>query len=133
MISDWFGSRPGRNCLVLVNVGKVEQVIKNRCLNGGVHVYVKSLKWNIISDKYFQWREVSSWDFPKKENRCILCKQEKLLLYWKGLQSSHTILGQLSRAFQLDGSVGIAAECHSWCPGWSVLLPFVVGCSVVHP
>ena len=99
-------------------------MIKNRCLNGSVHVYVESLKWNIISDKYFQWREVYSWDFPKKENRCILCKQEKFPLYWKGLQSSHTIFGQLSRAFQLDGSVGIAAECHSWCPGWSVLLPF---------
>ena len=24
-------------------------------------------------------------------------------------------------------------ECHSWWPGWSVLLPFAVGCSVVHP
>ena len=85
-------------------------MIKNRCLNGSVHVYVESLKWNIISDKYFQWREVYSWDFPKKENRCILCKQEKLLLYWKGFQSSHTILGQLSRAFQLDGLVGIAVD-----------------------
>ena len=54
LISDWFRSRPGRNCPSLVNDGQMEQVIKNRCLNGSVHVYVESLKWNIISDKYLQ-------------------------------------------------------------------------------
>ena len=71
--------------------------------------------------------------FSQEGKQVYSVQAGKFPLYWKGLQSSHTILGQLSRAFQLDGSVGIAAECHSWCPGWSVLLPFAVGCSVVHP
>ena len=37
-------------------------------------------------------------------------KRVKLLLCWRGLQSSHTVLGQLSRAFKLEGLVGIAME-----------------------
>ena len=61
---------------------------------------------------------------------CWLCKQEKLLLYWKGLQSSHTILGQLSRAFQLDGLVGIAMESVIAGARMECAASF---CGVVHP
>ena len=105
----------------------MEQVIKNRCLNGSVHVYVESLKWNIISDKYLQWREVSSWDEGKQ---VYFVKQVKLLLYWKGLQSSLTILGQLPRAFQLEGLVGIAMESVIAGARMECAASF---CCVVHP
>ena len=57
-------------------------------------------------------------------------KQVKLLLYWKGLQSSHTILGQLSRAFQLDGLVGIAMESVIAGARMECAASF---CCVVHP
>ena len=57
-------------------------------------------------------------------------KQVKLLLYWKGLQSSHTILGQLSRAFQLDGLVGITIESAIAGARMECAASF---CGVVHP
>ena len=57
-------------------------------------------------------------------------KQVKLLLYWKGLQSSHTILGQLSRAFQLEGLVGIAMESVIAGARMEYAASF---CCVVHP
>ena len=74
MIYDWFGSRPGRSCLVLDEIGEGPELL-----------------------------------------------------------AECGVAGQLSRAFQLDGLVVIAVEGHSGWPGWSVLLPFAVGGSVVHP
>ena len=57
-------------------------------------------------------------------------KQVKLLLYWKGLQSLHTILRQLSRAFLLEGLVGIAMESVIAGARMECAASF---CCVVHP
>ena len=68
--------------------------------------------------------------FSQEGKRVYFVKRVKLLLYWKGLQSSHTILGQLSRAFQLDGLVGIAMESVIAGARMECAASF---CCVVHP
>ena len=80
---------------------------------------------------YFRWIFAMRGSFFLGwRNQVYFVKQVKLLLYWKGLQSSHTILGQLSRAFQLEGLVGIAMESVIAGARMECAASF---CCVVHP